>query len=63
MITGDDIKTARERLGESQAEFAKRFGVDQSAVSRWEVFGIPSRGTTQAIVERVLAEIIEDARL
>lgn len=57
MILGDAIKAARERLGESQAEFAKRFGVDQSAVSRWETQGVPGRGPAAAFVERVLAEI------
>jgi DNA-binding transcriptional regulator YiaG len=57
MITGDDVRAARERVQETQGEFARRFGVDQSAVSRWEVFGIPSRGTTAAFVELVLAQI------
>lgn len=61
MISGDAIKAARERVGESQAEFAKRFGVDQSALSRWETRGIPARGPAEAIVERVLAELSEAA--
>jgi transcriptional regulator with XRE-family HTH domain len=61
MVTGEAIKRARERLGESQAEFSKRFGVDQSAVSRWETQGVPSRGPAEAIVERVLADLAEAA--
>jgi transcriptional regulator with XRE-family HTH domain len=61
MTSGKALKHARERLGESQAEFAKRFGVDQSAVSRWETQGVPSRGPAEAIVERVLAELGEAA--
>jgi DNA-binding transcriptional regulator YiaG len=61
MISGDDIKATRERLGESQAEFAKRFGVDQSALSRWETQGVPVRGPAEAIVERVLTELAEVA--
>lgn len=30
------IKTARERLGETQEEFAARFAVSPNTVSRWE---------------------------
>jgi phage repressor protein C with HTH and peptisase S24 domain len=30
------IKAIRSRLGENQTVFAKRFGVDQSTVSKWE---------------------------
>ena len=61
MVTGEHIRAARERVGESQAEFGKRFGVDQSAISRWETQGLPSRGPAEAIVERVLAELKEAA--
>lgn len=35
-IDGGSIKAAREGLGETQAEFAKRFGVGALTVSRWE---------------------------
>jgi DNA-binding transcriptional regulator YiaG len=59
MITGEVIREAREKLGESQAEFAKRFGVVQSVVSRWEAFGIPSNGSSKTLVRRVLAELGE----
>jgi len=31
-----NVTRLREALGESQAEFGRRFGVDQSTVSRWE---------------------------
>ena len=61
MVTGDNIKTARERLGESQDEFARRFGVDQSVISRWETYGLPKKGAAQALAERVLAELAEAA--
>lgn len=57
MVTADAVKSARERLGESQEAFAKRFGVDQSTVHRWETDGVPQRGTTPMAVERVLAEL------
>lgn len=62
MITGDAIRAARERVGESQADFARRFGVDQSIVSRWETKGVPERGPAQALIERVLAELSEAAQ-
>lgn len=33
---GPRIRRLRRQLGESQAQFADRFGVDQSTVSKWE---------------------------
>ena len=30
------IKSARLKLGETQAEFGKRFGVSHASVSQWE---------------------------
>ena len=51
MLTGKMIRNARESVGESQTEFARRFGVDQSAVSDWERKGPPSRGTTRYALE------------
>lgn len=56
-LSGDDLRAARERLGESQAQFGERFGVDQSTIHRWETDGISDRGTTKLAVERVLADI------
>lgn len=35
-ITPESIKTARQRLGLTQAEFAARIGVSTQAVSFWE---------------------------
>lgn len=34
--TGDKIKSLRTALGESQAVFGERFGVEQATISRWE---------------------------
>lgn len=51
------IRQARERVGESQAAFGARFGVDQSTVHRWETNGPPSRGPARKALERELAEI------
>ena len=56
MTMNDQLKKVRLRLGESQAVFALRFGVDQATVHRWESNGIPGRGTTQKTIERFLRE-------
>jgi DNA-binding transcriptional regulator YiaG len=57
MITADDIRRARQRAGESQAEFAKRFRVNQSTLHRWETDGITARGTAELAIEHVLSEL------
>lgn len=57
LITPDAVKAARVGLGESQEAFAKRFGVDQSTVHRWETAGPPSRGTAGKMLELVLGEV------
>lgn len=56
-ITPEMVKAAREKLGESQAAFAARFGVYQTTVHRWETEGPPSRGAAGKAIERVLSEI------
>jgi DNA-binding transcriptional regulator YiaG len=52
-----DVRTLRTSLGESQSAFAERFGVDQSAVSRWEKDGLPNRGAARRAVEKLAAKI------
>lgn len=59
MPTGADIKQTREFLGESQAQFGARFGVDQSTVHRWEAAGAPRRGPARVAIERMLNEVNE----
>lgn len=49
------IRKARERVGESQIEFAKRFDVDQSTLSRWETGFILPKGPALRVVKQVLA--------
>lgn len=61
MPTKDEIRAARDALGESQATFASRFGVNQSTVARWEVKGLPTRGTACKAVEKVLESLREQA--
>lgn len=56
-VTGEMVKAARTKLGESQAAFAERFGVYQTTVHRWETEGPPSRGAAGKALERVLGEI------
>jgi DNA-binding transcriptional regulator YiaG len=56
-VTPEMVKSARGRLGETQAAFAERFGVNQATVHRWETNGPPERGAAGKAIERVLAEI------
>lgn len=58
MLERSDIKAIRIRLGESQTEFARRFGVNQSTVHKWETKGLPNRGTARVAVESLLDELI-----
>jgi DNA-binding transcriptional regulator YiaG len=60
MITGKDIKRHRDRLGESQTEFARRLSVNQATISRWEK-GDPIEGIALLAVEYVLAELSRQA--
>ena len=57
MLGPDSIKAAREKVGESQDTFGRRFGVDQSTIQRWETKGAPTRGSARMAIERVLVEI------
>jgi len=52
-----DLKAIRRRIGETQEQFALRFGVHQSTIHDWETKGIPRAGAAAALVERVLAEL------
>lgn len=57
MPTRDEIKEARRLLGESQAAFAKRLGVNQATVHRWETKGVTGRGTAQVAVDNLLKDL------
>ncbi|MBW7966774.1 helix-turn-helix transcriptional regulator [Bradyrhizobium sp. BR 10261] len=56
-MDGKLIRLARERVGESQAAFGERFGVDQSTVHRWETNGPPTRGPARKAIEREISAI------
>jgi transcriptional regulator with XRE-family HTH domain len=51
------VANTRKRLGESQAEFAKHFGVNQSTIQRWEnaKYEIPPR--TAKLIEIVIYQL------
>ena len=57
MITPWQIIKTPKRLGESQSQFAKHFGVNQSTVHRWETGELPIEGIIAHGVEAVLAKL------
>ena len=57
MITAGSIKRVRDRLAETQAQFAERIGIDQATLSRWEGGKVPTRGPTFLWLQRVLDDI------
>lgn len=58
-MSGDEIKATRERLGETQEAFAKRLGIRQATLSRWETEENAPRGAAKLFLERMLAELNE----
>jgi DNA-binding transcriptional regulator YiaG len=54
---GRKIRDAREGIGETQAQFAARLGVDRATLSRWETTGIPHKGPGRELMRRVIAEL------
>ena len=62
MIKPVDIKRHRERVGETQATFARRFNVNQTTISRWETGELAmAEGIALVAVEYVLAELARQA--
>ena len=55
MISAAQIKETRMALGESQAAFGQRFGVDQSTVHRWETDSPPRRGPGLKALEALIS--------
>ena len=53
---GIALRKARERLGESQKQFAARLGINQATISRWEDHG-PLRGPAVLALRQILADI------
>jgi transcriptional regulator with XRE-family HTH domain len=57
MLLGETLRKARERIGESQAEFAKRFGVAQPVLSRWETGQARPAAAVRILIGRILEEL------
>lgn len=55
MITGDEVRQARERRGWTQEQLASRLGVTQRSVGNWE------RGDVPAGKEARLREVLGDS--
>jgi transcriptional regulator with XRE-family HTH domain len=56
---GKSLRRVRDRLGETQVQFARRFGVDQPTYCRWEHDERrPSRATVM-LMERVIQELAD----
>jgi DNA-binding transcriptional regulator YiaG len=62
MITAEKIRTVRARLAESQEIFARRFGVHQSTIARWEEDGPPSSGPAAILVEALVSRLFKAKR-
>jgi DNA-binding transcriptional regulator YiaG len=56
-MTPQDIRRARESLGEKPEQFAKRFGVARTTILHWEKKGPPTTGPGRVHVEQVMAEL------
>ena len=55
------IRAVRERLGESQETFGRRFGVAQTTILDWERNGPPRRGPGRVLLDRMLPELEAEA--
>lgn len=53
------IKSLRKSLHESQASFAKRFGVAQATVCRWERGDEKPSGPATLLLKRLMSEVAE----
>jgi putative zinc finger/helix-turn-helix YgiT family protein len=57
LLTSDDIRTRRERLGMSQQAFAEFLGVGVASVKRWEMGKIQDARSNALIVEKTVQPI------
>lgn len=62
METEIDLPAVRETLSLTQADLARKAGVDVSTVWRWENEGIPKRGPARAFLDRLAADAAEKAK-
>jgi len=52
-----ELRAQRERVGETQSQFAERFGVNQSTIHRWETLGVARIKATRVLIEAVLKDV------
>ncbi|HHJ14266.1 MAG TPA: hypothetical protein ENJ79_07795 [Gammaproteobacteria bacterium] len=62
-VAAEDIRAVRRLLGESQADFAARWGRCRRSVIRWERWGHAFRGTGVAGLDATHIEIWADTCL
>jgi len=55
-MKGEEVREARQVLGDTQGAFAERVGVATNTVTRWEN-GLVPVGRTAAILIRLLKEL------
>lgn len=59
-VTGSTIRQLREKCGMTQSELAKRIGVSNKAVSKWETGkGLPDISLLQPLAQALGASVIE----
>lgn len=58
LLTSDDIRTRRERLGMSQQAFADYLGVGVASVKRWEMGKIQDARNNALIVEKTTQPVL-----
>jgi transcriptional regulator with XRE-family HTH domain len=58
------IRELRAQLGQSQAQFAVHFHVNQATISRWETIGVPDRILVDSLpfIEAVMTRIRANMR-
>ena len=61
MVTAEEVKKTRATLGESQAVFGSRFGIDQSTVHRWETDAPPKRGPGLIALRKLIDDLAQQA--
>ena len=60
-MMGNELKRIRIKFGESQTAFARRLGINQSTLCRWEANGLPDRAFTKEAVRQRLGELTMQA--
>lgn len=59
-LTPEQIRTARQTLGETPEVFGRRFGVARTTILHWEKDGPPKTGPGRLHIERVLEELSQN---